>query len=45
VLVASQPKLLGFVIFAGYILSGIIYTYVIMPRRAALREPSEKLSS
>lgn len=45
VLVASQPKLLGFVIFAGYILSGIVYTYVIMPRRAALREPSEKLSS
>ena len=45
VLVASQPKLLGFVIFAGYILSGVIYTYLILPRRAQLREPSEELSS
>uniref|UniRef100_A0A7C4EM16 CDP-diacylglycerol--serine O-phosphatidyltransferase n=1 Tax=Fundidesulfovibrio putealis TaxID=270496 RepID=A0A7C4EM16_9BACT len=45
VLVASQPKLLGFILFAGYILSGIIYTYVILPRRTALREPSEELSS
>lgn len=45
VLVASQPKLLGFVIFAGYIVSGIVYTYVILPRRASLREPSEELSS
>ncbi|MFP5221076.1 MAG: CDP-diacylglycerol--serine O-phosphatidyltransferase [Acidobacteriota bacterium] len=45
VLVASQPKLLGFLIFAGYILSGIIYTYLILPRRAAVREPSEELPS
>lgn len=42
VLVASQPKLLGFVIFAGYIVSGIFYTYVILPRRTSLREPSEE---
>ncbi|WP_243313301.1 CDP-diacylglycerol--serine O-phosphatidyltransferase [Fundidesulfovibrio agrisoli] len=45
VLVASQPKLLGFILFAGYILSGIFYTYVILPRRTSLREPSEELSS
>lgn len=46
VLVASQPKLLGFIIFAGYILSGVIYTYLILPRRGALRESStEELSS
>jgi len=45
VLVASQPKVLGFVVLAGYILSGIIYTYFILPRRATLREPSKELSS
>lgn len=45
VLVASQPKLLGFILFGGYILSGILYTYIILPRRASLREPSEELSS
>jgi len=45
VLVASQPKLLGFVILAGYILSGVVYTYFILPRRTSLREPSEELSS
>lgn len=44
VMVASQPKLLGFVLFSGYIVSGLIYTYIILPRRAALREPSEELS-
>ena len=44
VMVASQPKLLGFVIFGGYIISGPIYTYIILPRRASLREPTEELS-
>jgi CDP-diacylglycerol--serine O-phosphatidyltransferase len=45
VLVASQPKILGFVVFVGYILSGVFYTYFILPRRTSLREPSEELSS
>jgi CDP-diacylglycerol--serine O-phosphatidyltransferase len=45
VMVASQPKLLGFLIFAGYIIAGPIYTYIILPRRSAsLREPSRELS-
>lgn len=35
VLVASQPRLLGFVFFIGYVISGPIYTYFIMPRRVA----------
>jgi len=44
VMVASQPKLLGFIIFAGYIISGVIYTYFILPRRtaAALPDPTEE---
>ncbi len=29
----SQPKLLGFLVFAGYLLAGPVYTYVILPRR------------
>ncbi|MBG0776036.1 MAG: CDP-diacylglycerol--serine O-phosphatidyltransferase [Desulfovibrionaceae bacterium] len=33
VLVASQPKLLGFILIMGYIISGIAYTYLILPRR------------
>ncbi len=33
VLVASQPRLLGFVVLLLYMLSGPIYTYLIMPRR------------
>jgi len=33
--VASQPRLLGFVFFIGYVISGPIYTYFIMPRRVA----------
>ncbi len=32
-LVASQPKLLGFVLCLGYIISGLIYTFIILPRR------------
>ncbi|MBF0480292.1 MAG: CDP-diacylglycerol--serine O-phosphatidyltransferase [Desulfovibrionaceae bacterium] len=39
-LVASQPRLLGFLFFIGYVLSGPIYTFLILPRRAVLpREP------
>lgn len=46
VMVASQPKLLGFIIFAGYIVSGVVYTYFILPRRtaAALPGPTEETS-
>lgn len=33
VLVASQPRVLGFVFLLAYMISGPIYTYVLMPRR------------
>jgi len=33
VLVSSEPKLLGFLVFAGYLISGPVYTFVIIPRR------------
>jgi CDP-diacylglycerol--serine O-phosphatidyltransferase len=32
-LIVSQPRLLGFLILLGYILSGLIYSFVILPRR------------
>lgn len=32
-LVASQPKLLGFILCLGYIVSGLLYTFIILPRR------------
>lgn len=32
-LVASQPKLLGFLLCLGYIVSGLVYTFIILPRR------------
>jgi CDP-diacylglycerol--serine O-phosphatidyltransferase len=35
VLIASQPRLLGFIFFIGYVISGPIYTFFIMPRRVA----------
>ena len=42
-LVASQPRLLGFLFFIGYVLSGPIYTFLILPRRAGLsRDSSSK---
>lgn len=44
VLVASEPKLLGFILAIGYIISGLIYTFIILPRRshtALLREPNK----
>lgn len=46
VLVASEPKLLGFVFFIGYIISGLIYSYFILPLRgkSLLRESSHKIS-
>lgn len=33
VLVSSEPKLLGFLVFAGYLISGPVYTFIIIPRR------------
>lgn len=46
VLVASEPKLLSFVFFIGYIISGLFYTYFILPLRgkSLLRESSHKIS-
>lgn len=46
VLVASEPKLLGFLFFIGYIAAGLIYTYFILPLRgkSLLRDTSEKTS-
>ena len=32
-LIVSQPRLLGFLIMAGYIISGLIYSFIILPRR------------
>ena len=45
VMVASQPRVLGFLILFGYLLSGPIYTYYLLLRRSsALRGASQKLS-
>lgn len=46
VLVASQPKLLGFLILLGYLASGLIYTVFVLSRRSArmLRESSKDVS-
>lgn len=45
VTVASQPRVLGFLILLGYMISGPIYTYYLLLRRPhALRGASEKLS-
>jgi len=46
VLVASEPKLLSFLFFIGYIISGLIYTYFFLPLRGKsfLRESSQKIS-
>jgi CDP-diacylglycerol--serine O-phosphatidyltransferase len=46
VLVASEPKLLSFVFFIGYIISGLVYTYFVLPLRGKsfLRESSQKIS-
>ena len=42
VLISSAPKLLGFLMFFGYLVAGIVYTYVILPRKAA-HQPIIKL--
>lgn len=43
VLVASRPKMLGFVFFLGYILSGPLYTlFILSPRGSKLLRESQK---
>ncbi len=32
-LIASQPKILGFLVALGYIVAGLVYTFIILPRR------------
>ncbi|MYL83520.1 CDP-diacylglycerol--serine O-phosphatidyltransferase [Desulfovibrio aerotolerans] len=45
VVVASEPWLMGFLLFSAYLASGIIYTFFVLPRRASkLREPHQELS-
>ncbi len=45
-LIASEPKLLGFLFFMGYVCSGPLYSCIILPllRSYRLRRPSAKLS-
>lgn len=44
VVVASEPWLIGFLFFTAYLISGPLYTFFILPRRAKLREPLQELS-
>lgn len=45
VVVASEPWLIGFLLFSAYLISGPFYTFFVLPRRAAkLREPLQELS-
>lgn len=45
VVVASEPWLMGFLLFSAYLASGIIYTFFVLPRRASkLRESLQELS-
>jgi len=41
VLIVSAPKLFGFLIFGGYALSGPVYTYILLPRRARKHAAAE----
>lgn len=41
--IAAEPKLLGFIIIVGYLISGPVYTFIFMPRRMHLL--SEPLKS
>ncbi len=36
VFIVSAPKLLGFLIFMGYIISGLVYTFVLLPKAHSL---------
>ena len=45
VVVASEPWLIGFLLFTAYLISGPIDTFFVLPRRASkLREPLQELS-
>ncbi|MFO7817247.1 MAG: CDP-diacylglycerol--serine O-phosphatidyltransferase [Thermodesulfobacteriota bacterium] len=46
VLVASEPKFFGFLFFMGYLVSGAVYSFLILPFRkdTNLRESSKELS-
>ncbi len=44
VLIASQPAVLGFALFLGYLLSGPIRAYIILPCRKLLRGLTSELS-
>ena len=44
VVVASEPWLMGFLLFSAYLASGILYTFFVLPRRTKLREPLQELS-
>ncbi len=44
VLVISEPKLFAFLFFAGYLLSGVIYSLLSLRRNTNLREFPEELS-
>ncbi len=45
VVVASEPWFIGFLLFTAYLVSGPIYTFFVLPRRASkLREPLQELS-
>ncbi|WP_428566835.1 MAG: CDP-diacylglycerol--serine O-phosphatidyltransferase [Solidesulfovibrio sp. DCME] len=45
VVVASEPWFMGFLLFSAYLLSGPVYTFFVLPRRASkLREPLQELS-
>ena len=44
--IAAEPKLLGFVIIVGYLISGPVYTFIFMPRRMhLLSEPLKPAKS
>jgi len=46
VMVASRPKMLGFLFFLGYIISGPIYTmFILSPRSSKLASPKETQQS
>ncbi|MFI3271933.1 MAG: CDP-diacylglycerol--serine O-phosphatidyltransferase [Pseudomonadota bacterium] len=32
-LIASEPKIFGFLLFMAYLISGLVYTFIILPRR------------
>jgi len=46
VLVASEPRFFGFLFFMGYLVSGVVYSFLILPFRkdTNLRESSKELS-